>query len=216
MHSCTKIRCDRCRMHAELCVCSQIPSLDLHTRISLLMHIQEKAKPSNTGRLAHLCLKNSEIRYRGMPDGTPLNLDGLFDENYETWMLYLSPESETLSEAVVARAEKPVRLLVLDGTWSQASRLGAKMAAQFPQMKHVKLSAGKPSEYRLRTEHHPDGLATFEAIARALGFLEGHAVQAQMEAVFRIMTDRVLYTRGKLSAGAVTGGLPVIGRPLPP
>ncbi len=208
MHSCTKIRCERCRLHAELCICAQIPSLDLRTRISLLMHFQEKAKPSNTGRLAHLCLKNSEIRYRGNPDGKPLDLAGLFDEDYETWMLYLSPESETLSEQLGKRAAKPVRLLVLDGTWSQASRLGAKMATQFPGMKHVKLSAGKPSEYRLRTEHHPDGLATFEAIARALGFFEGPAVQAQMEAIFRVMTDRVLYTRGKLAAEAVTGGLP--------
>ena len=43
---------------------------------------------------------------------------------------------------------KPVRLLVLDGNWSQASRLGAKLARDLPpSVRHVKLAAGKPSEF---------------------------------------------------------------------
>ncbi len=195
-------------MHLELCLCAELPQLQLRTRVSILMHAQERNKPSNTGGLAHLCLPNSEIRFRGLPDGTPLDLNGLIDEEYETWLLYLSPESETLSRDLALNAAKPVRLLVLDGNWSQASRLGAKLRRQLPGVKHVKLSAGKPSEYRLRTEHHPDGLATFEAIARALGYLEGPVVQERMEILFRLMTDRVLWTRGLLAAEAVSGGLP--------
>lgn len=196
-------------MHAELCVCAEIPRFELRTRVTILMHAQELKKPSNTGRLAHLCLKNSEVRYRGMRDGTPLDLSGINEsDEFETWMLYMSPSSEKITPELVKKAEKPVRLLVLDGTWSQASRLGAKLGKQLPSVKHVCLSAGKPSEYRLRSEHHPDGLATFEAIARALGYLEGEEVQAKMEALFRLTTDRVLYTRGKLAGHLVTGGLP--------
>jgi DTW domain-containing protein YfiP len=210
MYSCTKARCSRCRMHLDLCLCAELPKLELRSRVSILMHAQEWHKSSNTGRLAHLCLPNSEIRFRGLKCGTPLDLSGLVGEEFETWMLHLSPESETLSPELVKQATKPVRLVVLDGNWSQASRLGAKLTRQLPGMRHVKLRAGKPSEYRLRTEHHPDGLATFEAIARALGQLEGPEVQATMEALFRRMTDRVLWTRGKLAAGLVSGGLPKI------
>jgi DTW domain-containing protein YfiP len=209
MHSSTKPRCGRCRLHAELCVCALIPRLETRTRVVLLMHAQEEQKPSNTGRLAHLCLPNSEIRLRGTPDRAPLELGGLEDHEHETWMLYLSDRSEPLTPAVAAAARKPVRLLVLDGNWSQASRLGAKLARDLPGVRHVRLTAGKPSEYRLRTEHHPDGLATFEAIARALGVLESEHVQSEMERVFRTMTDRVLWTRGRLKSGEVTGGLPV-------
>ena len=196
-------------MHQELCLCADISHLPTETRVVLLMHAQEANKPSNTGRLAHLCLPNSEIRYRGLKDGGPLDLSGLVDPDHETWMLYLSERSETIDAELVCARKKPVRLLVLDGNWSQASRLGAKLSRQLPpSVKHVKLSQGKPSEYRLRTEHHPDGLATFEAIARALGFLEGEEIQAEMERIFRLMTDRVLFTRGKLAAEAVSGGLP--------
>lgn len=209
MYSCTKARCPSCRMHQELCICGHLPRLETSTRVCLLMHAQEKDKTSNTGRLAHLCLPNSEIRYRGLRDGSPLDLSGLVGPDHETWMLYLSPDSVELNEELVASAKKPVRLLVLDGTWSQASRLGSKLLRE-PKLEGVKrvklrIQPEKPSEYKLRTEHHPDGMATFEAIARALGVLEkerGPGVQEKLEAAFRLMNERVLFTRGRLPAGA--------------
>jgi DTW domain-containing protein YfiP len=199
-----KARCPSCRMHQELCICGHLPRLPTRTRVSLLMHVQEKDKTSNTGRLAHLCLPNSEIRYRGLRDGSPLDLSGLVDDTFETWMLYLCPDSVELTPELVAEARKPVRLVVLDGTWSQASRLGAKLARspELGSARKVKLriTPDKPTEYKLRTEHHPDGMATFEAIARALGVLEGAggpALQEKLEAAFRLMNDTVLKTRGR-------------------
>lgn len=206
-HSCTKIRCPSCFLHEELCVCGEIRPVETRTRLVLLMHAQERFKPSNTGRLALLCLPNSEVRYRGLSDGTPLSLEGLVDESHETWLLHLSPEAEELTPELAASVKKPVRLLVPDGTWSQASRLGSKLARELP-VKHVKLRSDAPSLYRLRSEHHPDGMATFEAIARVLGVLEGREVRSEMERIFRIMTDRVLWTRGKLPAAEIFGGLP--------
>lgn len=194
-------RCPACNMRKDLCLCAHLPRLETRTRVVLLMHVGERDKPSNTGRLAHLCLPNSEIRYRGARDGTPLDLNGLVDEGFETWMLRLSPEAEELNPAILEKTKKPVRLLVPDGTWAQASRLGSKLARQLPGVKHVKLSAAqRPTEYKLRTEHHPDGMATFEAIARALGVLEGELVQTEMEKIFRRLNDTVLYTRGKLTS----------------
>jgi DTW domain-containing protein len=205
----TKPRCQECRLHSELCICSQLPRLDTLTRVCLLMHVQERDKPSNTGRLAHLCLPNSEIRYRGLRDGSPLDLTGLKDEAFETFLLVLSEDSKELNPALLADLKRPVRLLVPDGTWSQASRLGSKLLREpsLAGVRRVKLciQPGKPSEYRLRTEHHPDGMATFEAIARALGVLEGERgpeVQASLEKAFRLMNDRVLFMRGKLPAGS--------------
>jgi DTW domain-containing protein len=211
MLSKTKVRCTKCSMHEELCLCALIPRLPTATRVVILMHAQELKKPSNTGRLAHLCLPNSEIRLRGQRDGTPLDLEGLLEDSHETWMLYLSPDSRELGPELLSERKKPVRLLVPDGTWSQASRLGAKLARQLPGVRHVKLKADKPSSYQLRSEHDPNGMATFEAIARALGALEGSEVQAEMEKIFQVMVDRVLYTRGRLAAEDVAGGIPPKG-----
>jgi DTW domain-containing protein YfiP len=204
-----KPRCPRCRLHAELCICELCPRLELKTRVVVVMHAQEFEKPSNTGRLTSLCLPNSEMRLRGIYKGPALSLDGLVDDEYETWMLALSDRSEELTPEVVACRKKPVRLIVPDGTWAQASRTASMLAKKLPSnVRHVKLGLGRPSEYRLRTEHLAEGLATFEAISRALGMLEGEAVQTKLEELFRIMTDRVLYMRGKLAADEVRGGIP--------
>jgi DTW domain-containing protein YfiP len=195
-------------MHEDLCVCSLVPNLPTPTRVVLMIHAQEIVKPSNTGRLANLCLPNSEIRLRGTRDGKPLDLENLITEDHETWLLTLSDRSEEITPEMVEKLTKPVRLLVPDGTWSQASRLGSMLARKLPEAKHVMLKATKSSEYRLRSEHLADGMATFEAVARTLGFLEGPQVQEEMEKIFRIMTERTLYVRGKLAAHEVAGGIP--------
>jgi len=66
----------------------------------------------------------------------------------------------------------------------------------------------------LRSENREGGLATLEAIARALRILEpeGEAIEAAMLDVFRIMVDRTLWLRGQLSDEQVTGGLPQAAR----
>ena len=162
------------------------------------MHCKEAHKPSNTGRLAKHCLVNSEIRLQGVI-GSPLSLDGLIMPERETLLLLLSPNSEELTPALAGSLAKPVTLLVPDGTWSQASRLGYKLS-RLIGVRPVKLRADKPSEYRLRAEHHPDGMATFEAIARALGVLEGEEVRSVMEKLFRLLVERSLQARGSLAS----------------
>jgi DTW domain-containing protein YfiP len=209
MPSPNKPRCSQCKLHLELCYCVLIPRIETRTRVVVLMHAQETKKATNTGSLAHRCLPNSEIRIRGTRDRAPLDLSGLVDDSHETWMLYLSDRSEPLTPALAASLTKPVRLLVLDGNWSQANRLGVKLARELPpSVRHVKLTQGAPSEYKLRKAHHSGGVATMEAIARALGVLEGAHVREPLEDIFRVMRDRFLWLGGKLTAEAVTGGLP--------
>ena len=67
-----------------------------------------------------------------------------------------------------------------------------------------------------RMEHHctarPNRLATIEAIARALQILEGPTagdeIQRRLDHIFRVMVDRTLWTNGRISTDAVTGGIP--------
>jgi DTW domain-containing protein YfiP len=53
----------------------------------------------------------------------------------------------------------------------------------------------------LRRHTDPRFLATFEAIARALGVLESAAVQARLEHVFHLMVERTLASRGQRPNG---------------
>lgn len=69
------------------------------------------------------------------------------------------------------------------------------------------LPTGMPSTYRLRSEAHEHGLATLEAIARAMG-IEGPHIQEALERPFRAMVERALWARGSLGAAGVTTGIP--------
>src|ERR1700690_2500049 len=60
-------RCGRCRMVRHDCLCDLIPRIETRTRVVLVLHQLEDRKTSNTGRLAHRCLPNSEIVIRGDP-----------------------------------------------------------------------------------------------------------------------------------------------------
>ena len=61
---------------------------------------------------------------------------------------------------------------------------------------------------RLRTGRSPHQMATLEAVALALGILEGPEVEAALLRVYRIMTERTLWTNGRITAADVTGGIP--------
>jgi DTW domain-containing protein YfiP len=72
----------------------------------------------------------------------------------------------------------------------------------------VSLPRGEPSRYRLRFEAHELGLSTLEAIARALGLLEGPQVQRALEEVFEIVVERILWSRGTLRTSDLKNGIP--------
>lgn len=187
-------------MHLGLCVCSIVPRIETKTRLALVIHHTELRKPTNTGHLAAACLVNSKIHVRGR-EGAPT---AGIEWGNRTPLLLFPHEGE--AEPLTAM-DGDVTLIVPDGNWRQAS----KVRARVPGMKSVRcvtLPPGPPSIYRLRSEAHATGLATMEAIARAMGILEGSHVQAALEHVFRVMVERTLWVRGALADEDVTGGLP--------
>lgn len=187
-------RCQRCRMHVQLCLCAAIPRYALATRLVLVMHHREMIKTTATGPLALAALPNSELRVHGR-QGQPLDLGDLDIPERRTLLLYPGDDVPVLCRSLLERDNRPVILVVPDGSWRQAARMGRRL----PGLSHaemVRLPDGAPTRWGVRREHHPQGLATFEAIARALGIIESPAVQAGMEELFRLMVQRTLCSRG--------------------
>jgi DTW domain-containing protein YfiP len=220
------LRCAECRMHQSLCICALLPRLETRTRVVLLLHQLEVVKPTNTGLVAARCLVNSAVVYRGRAPGgdaaEPEARDGgpsLSDQarrlaaelpaGSRAALLFPHPSAVPLD--AFAPDGAPVALVVPDGTWSQAARARSRLAPALA-LPCVTLptggadDAGSPG--RLRTPTRPGRLATLEALARALGVLEGPAIEAELLRVYRVMTDRTLWTNGRLSRDAVTGGVP--------
>lgn len=201
-------RCTRCALHVPLCMCGLVSPLPVETRVVVIQHITESGRSSNSGRLVPLTLAGGELHIRGLPDRA---FDGprLAEPGRRVVMLYPLPGAPVL--APDPHDPRPVTLLVPDGNWRQAR----KMVQREPVLRaatKVRLAPGPPSRYRLRSHPDPQRIATFEAVARALGALEGLAVQRRLEHWFDVFVERTLWTRGDLSSDAVTGGIPGRGR----
>ena len=159
---------------------------------------------SNTGRLAAQCLAGSEVSVHGVRGSS---LAPPFDLRRPALVLYPSRGAEPLSLRHFDGAEQPT-LYVPDGSWRQARRM-LKQLPWLARMKHVCLPpGGAPSTYRLRAGRDADDLATAEAIARAMGIVEGADVRNAIEHIFRIMVERTLFARGALRREFVFGGIP--------
>jgi DTW domain-containing protein YfiP len=208
------LRCDGCRMHQSLCICTLLPRITTRTRVVLLLHQLEAIKPTNTGAVAARCLPNSVVVYRGRaPVGAVTGtLEAALQSDAadaESVLLFPHPSATPLTAR--PPGGKPLTLVVPDGTWPQAAKARGRVRA-LARMPCVSLPEAAAPVDRLRSSPGPGRLATLEAIAAALGILEGPAVGAALMRVYRIMTERTLWTNGRLAADQVTGGIPAGAR----
>ena len=199
-------RCALCLMHVTLCICELVPQLTTRTRLSLLVHYREARKPTNTGQLAARCLVRSGVQVVGLRNDPITNLE----LEAGTQPLLLFPAKDALPLTEFANSALPIQLFVPDGTWRQASKMRQRVPG-LASLTCVTLPEGDPSSYRLRSEPREGGLATFEAIVRALAILEG-AQSAQLEqtmlTLFNVMVERTCWLRGTLRDDQVSGGVP--------
>jgi DTW domain-containing protein YfiP len=155
-------------------VCAAIPRVDTRTRVVIVRHHLERFRSSNSGRLAHLALPNSElVDYGGREPAQPaLPRDG-------AWLLF--PEG---AEARVAPTPPPRALIVLDATWSQARRMYRKLEA-LRGLPTLRLPDDTPlAAARMRESPGAGRVSTLEAIAAALRLLEGDAAADPLDALF--------------------------------
>jgi tRNA-uridine aminocarboxypropyltransferase len=188
-------KCPRCRIYRPLCLCGDIVPLILDTRVTLYMHWRERLRATNTGWLACLALPNSEIRLRGGREQELRPAEAAPLKN--AILLFPSPDAVELTPEWLARQPRPVTLVVADGSWNQAKKVPYRESG-LASIPNVKLPVGAPSCYRLRRSPHLWNLSTLEAIARALGIIEGREVQVALESLFLKMVERRLWSMGRL------------------
>lgn len=196
-------RCPGCRLHKSLCACALIPRIETTTKVVLFIHHFEDRKSTNTGRLATRCLSNSEVFVRGRESAQ----NPSFTPTPGTRPLLLFPHEGALPLGSFAGSSEPLVLVVPDGNWRQAFKVRNRVPG-LRELPCVYLPRAEPSKSRLRFESSGIGLSTFEAIARALGVIEGLHVQRALERIFDTVVERALWSRGAIKRAEVTGGVP--------
>src|SRR5690606_22289904 len=109
--------CSRCQRPLSHCLCSLIPDLDSRTRVLILQHPGEASHALNTARLAALGLRNAELRVGEVFDELP---QLLAQPDLRACLLF---PGEAAALSVYAPDDKPLLLVVPDGTWRKARKL---------------------------------------------------------------------------------------------
>ena len=163
------ISCVRCRL--QTCVCPLIPRIETRTQFVIVRHRAERSRRSNTAHFAALALPRCSIVEYGVPDA-PLDETQL-PRDQGTFVLF--PDEHAPPPQTI-----PARLIVLDGSWSQARHMRQRLTA-LRGLPLYPLPAPLTQRPRLRRPTHESGMSTLEAIARALAELEGPSLAAPLD-----------------------------------
>ncbi len=145
------------------CLCDAVPRVENHTQLLLYQHRREArhafgSVPFLRSALSRLTLHQvDDFVCRPPPDAVG-------------WVL-LYPTQHARSLDAMPEAQRPTRLVVLDGTWWQAK----KMLASSPwlaSLPAVTIAALEPSRYLIRREPTAAARSTLEAVVHALRLLE--------------------------------------------
>jgi len=171
-----------------VCLCAELVPVETRTRVVILQHPRESTVPIGTARLAELSLTNSE-RHVGIDFAdSPRLREILADEAAPPILLYPGPDAKDLA---LEPPSGPVTLVVIDGTWWQASKLFKKNPA-LQALPRYALAPAIPSRYRIRKEPALHCVSTIEAIAQALTALEGKRDLSQLLRPFDAMVEHQL------------------------
>lgn len=194
----TKEPCNRCYLHLSRCLCMEIPQLETRSWLTLIAHHRELKRTTNTGRLALAALPCSDLVVRGRPD-EPLDFSRILKPDFQPFLLYPGEGSQVLSFDFLAQFKRPIQLLVPDGNWRQASKVGIR-SRELDAVPRVRVSLEAPSLGFMRKETKLEGMSTLEAIAEALGVLEGPdngaTTKKALHRLYQLKLQRTLQGRG--------------------
>lgn len=177
------VRCERCRVNVDYCMCAWQPKVTADSAVCLLMHDTEPLKPTNTGWLIADVVPDTFAFGWSRTQVDKKILALLADPQWQPYVVF--PQEYAPTESVVhtvPHAELKVvgkrpLFVLLDGTWNEARKMFRK-SAYLVDLPVLSLQPDDISGYRLRRSTREEHLCTAEVTALCL-HLADDAVAAQ-------------------------------------
>jgi DTW domain-containing protein YfiP len=168
-------RCAKCWFHANDCVCSKFPPLQFSVNVSFLIYIHY-IELYNAGNDVKILLNAAEAETEMFIFGKNGDDERLREKirgnEKNTVLLFPSDDACSVEEVKAtfrsgtgeAASDKPLQIIVVDGTWRQAKNMCKHFKKNISsKVRLVKLSPTTLSVYA-RTQTEPDRISTIEAI----------------------------------------------------
>jgi DTW domain-containing protein YfiP len=182
-------RCPRCFFPTAFCLCERVPRVGNRTEFVIVRHSLERMRSSNTARWAALALSRCTL------------VDVYGDAEPPHDLAPLVAGAHLLFPGTNASAPpepRPTKVVVVDGSWSQARHMVHRLAELRP-LPRLSLGPPAPGSVRLRQPKVAAGMSTLEAIAQALALLDEPEAANQLESLHRMTVDQAHTIRGRRS-----------------
>jgi len=161
--------------------------------------MEYKVEKSNTGRLTHLCLPNSELHMGTSFDAHEEVQAVLTDPKNYCVLLYPGNSALNLSDPTQVHALGPqlsgrrLVVILIDATWRGARKIH-RLSPSLQALPRIKFTPSTPSRYVIKKQPRPDCLSTLEATHELLLVLERvgldhYPLPSQLLDVFQRMQD---------------------------
>lgn len=195
------VRCPRCRVAQQYCICCWQPDVQARSAVCLLMYDTEPMKPSNTGWLIADVVKDCFAFGWSRTETNPALLELLADKGWQPYVVfpeeYSLPGQRVVHELPVANQDGVVLrplFVVLDGTWQEARKMFRKSAFlhEFPLLS---LRPEQLSRYHLRHSDNAGHLSTAEVMVSCLHLASDHEAAEALSGWFTRFTRHYLAAR---------------------
>ena len=174
----TRQVCSTCKRPPSVCYCSALVQVTNRIKVLIIQHPLEQKHPFNTGRMAHVCLSNSDlIVAEHLSDK---KLDEIL--SVSSVLLYPSlswlPKVEQLNSET-EDVEKIEQLIVIDSNWNKSKKM-LHINPRLQALPRFSLQGHEKSNYQIRKSSMSESLSTIESIAQALSQLEENQTYNQL------------------------------------
>jgi DTW domain-containing protein YfiP len=190
-------RCAACLLAEPVCICSWMVARNSAVDFILLLHRDEVFKPTNTGRLIADIFPDNVSAFewsRTQPSAELLAL--LADPARYPVIVFPADEASgrTVHTSAPSLEGKRLTLLLLDGTWRQASRMfrSSRWLAGLPVLTFASAQEGR---YAVRQKIRDGQLATAEAAAELLRLCGEEENGEILEDYFLVFNEHYLSSR---------------------
>lgn len=172
--------CPVCRKAANTCYCAHIRSFNAGPTFVILIHPKENRKRVGTGRLCHLCIRNSELIAGIDFSGDARVREILADPTKWPVVLYPGPNATDIGEAGGATlaasvpAGRQLVIFVIDGSWACARKM-LRLSANLRALPQIRFNPPSRSIYQIRRQPKDLCLSSLEAMHFVIEYLNGTA-----------------------------------------
>ena len=196
--------CYVCRRVKKHCLCGSVKPFATRTRFVILMHEEEaRRQRTGTGRLAAMCLTNSELLV-GVDFSRNERVNALIaDPAYAPFVLYPGPDAAdfgSLGGDALPAGRTPL-VFVIDGTWRTARTL-LNRSPNVRALPRLSFSRGYRSRFSIKRQPMEHCVSTIEAIYHLCNEAEeagreklGGRGEILMEILGKIVETQVHYRR---------------------